>query len=367
MARTKVKRTSISNKLQTKTIERRDLPLTILAWIGVLAVIFFVIQQIWHTIIILVFASVIAYLLYPLMKFLEKFMPRFLAIVIIYILLICGFGIFVYFFVRVAILQVTMLIPTISKLFIPDSRTQVTPVLGFFNAFGVSRTVVTTAGQDLIQYLKQFAIDILPFIGNFLNSLLSTIIIVVISIYLILDGERIAQWLSNKDNIPFSYRGKVRFFLNTLHKVVGAYIRGQLLLSLIIGILVGVGMAILQVPYALLLGMLTFIMEFVPVLGIFISGAACVLLALTQGWLIAVIVSAYFIGLHVIEADIVGPRIVGRALGIHPLVSLLAIITASDLFGIYGALFAAPTIGLLQAILIGVWKDWKKVHPKEFR
>jgi len=359
---------TISNPNKAEiTKQKRDLPLTILAWVGVIAVLFFIIEKVWHSFIIFIFACVIAYMLFPVMKFLEKFMSRIWAILIIYIVLICAFGTFIYFALQIAITQIISLIPTIHKLFLPSSTSEVPPVFVFFNSFGVSHDMVIAAGSDLTKYLEQFATNILPIIGHVLDSILSTTIVIVISIYLLVDGERIARWLNDKNNIPLSHRSKVLFVLNTLHQVVGAYIRGQLLMSMIIGVLVGVGMAIFHVPYAILLGLLAFIMEFVPILGTFISGAACVLLALTQGWLIALLVLLYFVGLHVVEADILGPRIVGRALGIHPLVSLLAILVASELFGFYGVLFGAPAIGLLQAIFTTIWKDWKKLHQEEFR
>src|SRR5438105_4486058 len=112
--------------------------------------------------------------------------------------------------------------------------------------------------------------------------------------------------------MPHRQRSRVRFFLSTLQRIVGGYIRGQLLLCSLIGVLVGIGMTVLGVPYALLLGVLAFVLEFIPVLGTLVSGAICVLLALTKGWLIAVIVLIYFIVVHIIEGDVVGPRLVGK-------------------------------------------------------
>src|SRR5207248_5010390 len=148
--------------------------------------------------------------------------------------------------------------------------------------------------------------------------------------------------------------------------VIGGYIRGQLLLAFLIGVLVGVGMAVIRVPYAVLLGVLAFVFAFVPVLGTFVSGAACVLLALTLGWPYAVGVLVYFIIIHVLEGDIVGPRIVGQAIGLHPIVSLAALIAGAELFGIWGALFASPLAGILQAMLVALWKDWRANHPEQF-
>jgi predicted PurR-regulated permease PerM len=202
-------------------------------------------------------------------------------------------------------------------------------------------------------------------IRGIFNFILDTIIVAVVSIYMLIDGERITSWLRN--NMPSTQQHRMNFLLETLQRIVGGYIRGQLFLSVMIGVLVGVGMFVLGVPYAVLLGVLAFILSFVPIIGTFISGAICVLLALTKGWIIAVIVLIYFIGVHVFEGDLVGPRVVGKAVGLHPIVSLTALIAGSELFGIWGALFASPVAGILQALLVSFWAEWKATHPEQFQ
>jgi predicted PurR-regulated permease PerM len=147
---------------------------------------------------------------------------------------------------------------------------------------------------------------------------------------------------------------------------VGGYIRGQLSLAVLVGLLVGVGMALFHVPYALLLGVVAFVLEFIPILGTLASGAICTLLALTQGWLIALGVLVYFIVVHILEGDIIGPRIVGEAVGLHPIVSIAALVAGSELFGIWGALFASPIAGVLQALLVALWIQWRATHPEQF-
>jgi hypothetical protein len=120
------------------------------------------------------------------------------------------------------------------------------------------------------------------------------------------------------------------------------------------------------VPYAVLLGVLAFILEFIPNLGTLVSGAICVLAALTQGWVLALIVLGYFVIVHVIEGYIVGPRIVGRAVGVHPAVSIVALLAGAELFGLWGALFASPVAGLAQAFLAAIWIQWRQTHSSQF-
>src|SRR5262245_46574067 len=136
-------------------------------------------------------------------------------------------------------------------------------------------------------------------------------------------------------------------------------------MALLVGVLVGGGLGLMGVRYALLLGILAFFMEFVPVLGVIISGAVCVLIALFQGWVLALVVLGYFVIVHVIEGDLIGPRVMARAVGIHPAVALLALVAGSELFGVWGALLGAPIAGLLQAITTAAWREVRLASIQE--
>ncbi|GCE20149.1 AI-2E family transporter [Dictyobacter kobayashii] len=244
-----------------------------------------------------------------------------------------------------------------------------TSFLNILAPFGISQQQVQiqlhTVQDQVLAQAKDAASSAVPLLAGIFDSLLNIILVAVLSIYFLIDGERMVRWL--RHNAPQRFQNQTILTLDTVNRVVGGYIRGQLFLCVLIGILVGVGMTLLHVPYALLLGVLAFFLEFVPILGTLISGAICVLLALTQGWLIGVIVLAYFIGVHIFEGDIVGPRVVGKAIGLHPIVSIAALIAGSELFGVWGALFASPVAGVLQAFLIVFWLGWQKRHPKEFQ
>jgi len=105
----------------------------------------------------------------------------------------------------------------------------------------------------------------------------------VLSIYLLIDGSRVSNWI--RYNAP--HRAQANVVLSTVQRIVGGYIRGQFILATLVGVFVGGGMFVFHVPYAVLLGLLAFVLEFIPVLGTLLSGAICTLIALTQGWLIA--------------------------------------------------------------------------------
>src|SRR5205823_5610603 len=183
-------------------------------------------------------------------------------------------------------------------------------------------------------------------------------------IYLCSNGARIAEWL--RTQLPGRRTSaRARVLVAVVNRVVGGYVRGVLVLALLIGVLVGAGLAVLGVPYAVLLGVLAFFMEFVPVLGVFISGAAAVLIAIVEFRepVRPLIVLGYFVFVHIIEGDVVGPRIMGRAVGIHPATGLIALVAGTEVFGVWGALFAAPIAGLLQAIATAAWVEFRGGAP----
>ncbi|GHO55820.1 hypothetical protein KSB_42950 [Ktedonobacter robiniae] len=192
--------------------------------------------------------------------------------------------------------------------------------------------------------------------------LFDVIVIAVLSVYLLLDGSRASNWI--RQNAP--RLTQANFVLDAVPHIVGGYIRGQLLLSTLIGGLVGGGMFAFHVPYAVLLGVLAFVLEFIPVLGTLVSGSICILIALTQGWLIALGVLIYFVVVHIIEGDVVGPRVVGKAIGLHPVISIAALIAGAELFGIWGVLFASPVVGVLQVMIVALWSSWRQHRPEQF-
>ncbi len=348
--------------VNSKWTRRRDVPLAILAWVAVIGVIFWGASHIVRTILLLILAALLAYALAPVVKVLRRYMPRFLAILIVYLLVLSAVSLLFYLVVTSAIDQVRSLVGFVRMQLTPSHDGQLSPLEQTLRSFGIMQAQINAARDQIISRTEALAGGVLPFLTGLFDVILNTILVAVISIYLLLDGARLANWIQRNAPRP----ARANFILDTLQRVVGGYIRGQLLMCLLIGGLVGVVAFLFHVPYALLLGVLAFVLAFIPIIGTLISGAICVLLALTQGWLIALAVLACFVGIHIFEGDVVGPRVVGQAIGLHPVVSLAALIAGGELFGIWGALFAAPVAGVLQVIVVAIWKQWRETHPEQF-
>lgn len=348
-----------------KWVRRCGLPFAIIAWTGVALLLFWLAGHVIQTLFLLTLAALLAYSLAPVVKLLERVMPRFLAILIVYLIVLSALSALLYLIVRTAIVQFVSLSGYVRFLLTPGENAQFTPLEQILQSFGISQSQIASARDQVVASIEGFAGSIVPLLTGLVGAILDVILVAVLSIYLLADGSRMFVWL--RGNMPQQQQGRMKFLLDTLQRVVGGYIRGQLLLCGLIGLLVGIGMQVIGVPFALLLGVLAFVLEFIPILGTLVSGAICVLLALTKGWIVAVIVLVYFVVVHVLEGDVVGPRIVGKTIGLHPVVSLVALIAGSELFGIAGALLASPVAGVLQALLIAIWTDWRETHPKEFQ
>lgn len=357
---------TLETRPDNKWTRRRDIPLAILAWTGVIAVILWAAGHIIRSLLLLIIAALLAYALAPAVRFLQKRgLPRILAILIVYLLVLGALSLLIYLVISTATVQGLALARYIRQLITPGTNGQSTPLEQVLMSLGLSQAQIVAGREQIIQQTESIARSAVPILRSVFDFILDTIVVAVLSIYLLVDGSRVANWL--RANAPAPQQQRVHFLLDTLERVVGGYIRGQLFLAFLIGVLVGVGMVFVQPGYAVLLGVLAFVFAFVPVLGTFVSGATCVLLALPRGWIWAVAVLAYFVLIHIFEGELVGPRIVGKAIGLHPVVSLAALIAGAELFGIWGALFASPLAGIVQALLIALWKEWRATHPEQFQ
>jgi predicted PurR-regulated permease PerM len=321
-----------------------------------------------NPILILIVAALLAYAVVPVIDLLHRVMPRALAMVLVYVVAIVVFGVIGYFTLKTLIPQLNALAQSVTTFVKPGSNGQESPLDQMLKSIGITQSQINAATKQLQSQLSTIAADIAkgiePLIGGLISAGFNILITVVVSIYLLVDGYRFGSWLINSS--PLSQRGWVSSTLEILQRVVGGYIRGQIILSACIGVLQGVGMAIIGVPFAPLIGILAFFLEFIPMIGTIVTGFIAVVIALTQNWTMALITLAYTILIDCLEGYVLSPRILAKAVEIRPVVTLLAMIAGSQVFGIWGAVFAAPTAGLIQALVGAYWQYYQKRHTEEF-
>jgi predicted PurR-regulated permease PerM len=181
---------------------------------------------------------------------------------------------------------------------------------------------------------------------GFLTQMVS---IIVLSIYLTFDQSRLERfWLSLA---PTARRPELLAIWREIESRLGGYVRGELLLMTSIGVLSSLGYIAMGLPYALALGALAGLLEFVPMVGPTLGAIPAVLVALSISPQAALLVVAYTIVLQMAENHILVPRLMGRSVGVSPIMVILAVFTFSSLLGITGAFLAIPLAAILQVLM----------------
>ena len=200
-------------------------------------------------------------------------------------------------------------------------------------------------GQEVMNSAGQA----LGYVTSAAQVFLIAIVTLVLIFYWILDGPRIIQSLLLL--IPQSRRESISELISAMEDKVGYYIAGQSVLCLVIGVMALLAYLLIGLPNALVLALLAGVLEAVPMIGPLLGAIPAALVALTIGpdKLIWVIVATVVI--QQLENTLLVPRIMRRAVGVNPFVTLLAIFAFSSFFGIAGALMAIPMAAIIQLIL----------------
>jgi predicted PurR-regulated permease PerM len=201
-------------------------------------------------------------------------------------------------------------------------------------------------------------------VTTFASSILNVVIVFVIGFYLLRDGLALRGRL--RQALPVHYRGRYDFAVDALSFVVGGYVRAQVTMAVIIGTLAGVGTWLLGVPYPVVIGITVGLLELIPIVGALLGSLLAIAIALFTSVDLALAVIGYFIVIHFLEAYVLGPRITGVRVNLHPLMALLAMLVGIELAGLLGALFAVPIAGLANVFVRAFYFDLRAQNPSAF-
>lgn len=170
----------------------------------------------------------------------------------------------------------------------------------------------------------------------------------VMTFFFTKDGPMITAWLASR--LPPGRRPTAARAARAAWSALGAYMRGTAIVGLVNGVIIGAGLAIIGVPFAIPLAGITAISAFIPLAGALIAGAIAVLIALVSGGPTdALLVLGLVAIVQEVEGDVLSPVVLGRSLRLHPLVILVAVATGAIVGGILGAFLAVPLMGVLVA------------------
>ena len=244
-----------------------------------------------------------------------------------------------------------------------DAERDVDRLQGWLNDHGLERIKVEEQGQDFVDSLRdadpqEYTSRVIDFIEgaalSIFEVLFSLVLIIVVSVYMLLDMGRLSAAVDRR----FPPRPDSGSLIPTIESALAGYVRGQVLLSLIIGVSAGVGLWVLGTlgwaegmdQYALLFGAWVGFMELIPYLGPWLGAIPPVTYALIVDPVSAIWVTLLFLGIHQIEGHIVVPNVMGSALRLHPLLVIFGLLAGGEIYGLAGIFVALPLLAVLRAL-----------------
>ncbi len=348
---------------RTTWTKRLIVVLTILACIVMGAIILYALSLISNALIVVLISALLAYMMYPFTQLLQRRLPRPLAIAIAYVVVMAVLSVVIYYVVFSLVRESSS---SIQSLFGPPGQHFLQTSKDFLAQFGISQQQIDQYRNQLLSQVQGFITKIIPLLSGILGNFITFIIIITLSVYFVIDGARIVRWLCTKS--PLAYRDTFTFLVHTLDRSVGGYFRGLFLLAAIGAVCTSVVLTLLHVPYATLLGLIFFLLFFIPMIGGYVSGLLCILAAIPQGWITVLIVIIFIVLLQqIVLGQVLAPRIFSQSIGLHPIVALFALLAGGQLFGILGGFFSVPLAGVIQEIITSFWKRWEQNHPQQFQ
>lgn len=316
----------------------------IVAVLVALRLIFEALSELSHAIVLVVFGIVIAFALAPVVERIGRRTGRAVAVLLTALIaLIAVVGAFVALAVPL-VRETAQLAREVPRVVEMASSNEPLSIAGIEISGEVRQRIGSELGARVGDWSQEAARVALR-VGA---SILDFLIVFVLGIYFLASAPAVRRWVDGV--VPTRHRSEFRRIEAEAARLFGRYIRGQLLLGLIIGTISAIAYLALGVPYAVFLGVLAGILELVPIAGPIVAGAVAALVSLTEPFPLVIWVIVAATAIQQLENHLLVPRIAGDAVGLHPIAALLAVLIGVEVAGIIGALFAVPLTGLAWSI-----------------
>lgn len=184
--------------------------------------------------------------------------------------------------------------------------------------------------------------------GKIFSGVFSTLTILVVTFYLLLDHQRLNNSITSL--FPKDLQTKVLQVLMKIENKLGAWLRGQVILSFFIGVITWIALTLLGLDFALPLALMAGILEIVPTIGPILSAIPAIIVAVSISPVLALVVALVYLVIQILENNILVPKIMQKAVGLNPVIIILSVMTGARLMGVLGALLAIPFISTLIII-----------------
>ncbi|HEX7626017.1 MAG TPA: AI-2E family transporter [Gaiellaceae bacterium] len=325
-----------------------------------------------HVVFLFVVAALVALLLDPLVRALQKVrLPRGLSVAFVYLSFAAAVGLVIVAIATAVVGQTKTAANRFNDYFTnrhgsagqTSADADVDRLQHWLDTHHLKSVQIQKRGHRLVRQIQQrdvgkYTHKIVKFVeGAALSigkTLFGAVLLLVVSIYMLLDMERFGRAIDRR----YPPRPGEQPLLRTIEHALASYVRGQAALSLIIGSSAGVGLWVLAAlgllphaqQYALLFGATVAVTEIIPYLGPWLGALPPLAYAIVVHPISALWVALLFLAIHQVEGHIVVPNVMGNALRLHPLLVILGLTSGAEIYGLPGALIALPLLAVARAI-----------------
>ncbi|RJQ30791.1 AI-2E family transporter [Candidatus Parcubacteria bacterium] len=309
------------------------------------------------------FAVVIASGVDPAAAWLQRRkIPRLLAVILVYLIAAGFLGGMFYLIIPTTVSELSAFADNLPALLEkPFEAGTVDKIFGNLPVF--LREAIGNSIGMVSDYISSFSAGLFDLISMALGGVVSFILIVVLSFYLSVQENGIENFL--RIVIPAKYENYSIGLWMRWRKKIGLWLQGQILLGFIVGVLVYLGLTILQVEYALTFALLAAIFELVPIFGPIMAAIPPVALALLRSPLLGLEVGILYLVIQQFENHLIYPLVVRKIVGIPAIMVILALVIGAKVGGFFGMLLAIPIATVIMEALDDL--NYRKKHTKEIK
>ncbi|MBU9706351.1 AI-2E family transporter [Paenibacillus sp. AK121] len=312
-----------------------------------------------------ILSGVLYYLLNPLVDVLERNkVKRVYSIVVLFLLIIGIIAIVVTSVVPVIRDQIQGLIQNVPA-YTEQVKQQFERLIGsnFVNQFQNTIQIdPSELASKTSEKLSGFINNAWTGVGSFLGVITETVLAIAtvpfILFYLLKDGRKLPQWILKM--LPPMFRKETDRIMTEMNHQVSSYIRGQIIVSFCIGVLLYIGYLIIGLDYSLTLAVIASFTSVVPYLGPVIAITPALIVAIVTSPIMLLKMVIVWTVVQLIEGKFISPQIMGKSLRVHPITIIFVILTAGNLFGVVGIVLAVPGYAVLKVIVTHLFSFFQK-------
>lgn len=300
----------------------------------------------------LVYAIILTYILSPLVNLLQRLVKkRLIATILAYLIVVIIIGVIITFLYPVIANQV--------KGFFRDFPLYVEYASNFIDNLSKKYIAIEIPAEvrnvvdNMINEVRQFGISVIKQAPgatiNLISAIINMVVSPVIAFYFIKDSKRIKVFILRA--FPQSRRVQIENFVGTVNHALGGFIKGQLAVAFIVGVLLSIALMIIGVRYAIIIGMVAGLFNIIPYFGPVVGIILASLVAAFDNPIKIIFIVISFIAIQQIDNFFISPNIMRYQVGVHPVMVIFSLILGGSLFGFLGLILAVPITAVCQELL----------------